>query len=236
MTRRYVFLFALCLGVLPLLLIPADEPTKSREPSQAPNMWFWNQRAYPHGEIKQESFRLAIDQAAAKKKEARQLRASGGKNLVRDTAWEERGPVNIGGRVTDLSVHPTDANTAYAAMATGGVFKTVNGGVDWVPLFDDEASLTTGAVAIDPGNPETVWVGTGEANAGSYSFFGLGIYRSDDGGDTWQNKGLEEGRYIARICVDPTDSDKVFTAVTGKLFGTGPNRGVHRTSNGGHSW
>jgi len=237
MTRRVLSLFALVALIAPVLLLaPANEPTKGREPSMAPNMWFFNQRAYPHGEIKQESFRLAIDQAMEKKKEARQLRASGDKNLHRDTVWDERGPVNIGGRVTDLSVHPTDANTAYAAMASGGVFKTTNGGVDWAPVFDDEAAISCGAVTVDPSHPETVWVGTGEANAGSYSFFGLGIYRSDDGGTSWQNKGLADGRYIARIAVDPTDSDKVFTAVTGKLFGTGPNRGVYRTSDGGDNW
>jgi len=237
MTRRVLSLFAVAIFFLsPLLLDPTPEPTMSREPSQAPNMWFWNQRAYPHGEIKQESFKLAIDQAAAKKAEARSLRASGDKNMLSTGDWQERGPVNIGGRVTDLAVHPTDANTAYAAMASGGIFKTVNGGIDWVPQFENEAALSCGAVAVDPSNPETVWVGTGEANAGSYSFFGLGIYRSDDGGSTWQNKGLAAGRYIARIVVDPTDGDHVFTAVTGKLFGTGPDRGVYRTFDGGDSW
>jgi photosystem II stability/assembly factor-like uncharacterized protein len=237
MTRRILSFLAVALFFLsPLMVDLTLESTPGREPSQAPNMWFWNQRAYPHGEIKQESFKLAIDQAAAKKAEARSLLAGGDKNLMLSTGWQARGPVNIGGRVTDLAVHPTDANTAYAAMASGGVFKTVNGGVDWEPQFEYEAALSCGAVAIDPSNPETVWVGTGEANAGSYSFFGLGIYRSDDGGTTWQNKGLAEGRYIARIAVDPTDGDHVFAAVTGKLFGTGSDRGVYRTLDGGENW
>ncbi len=237
MTRRVLPLLAVAIFFLsPLLLDRSPAPSKGREPSMAPNMWFFNQRAYPHGEIKQESFKLAIDQAAEKKAEARARRASGQKNMPLTANWQQRGPVNIGGRVTDLAVHPTDANTAYAAMASGGVFKTTNGGLDWVPKFDDEASLTCGAIAIDPSDPETVWVGTGEANAGSYSFFGLGIYRSDDGGSSWQNKGLAEGRYISRIAVDPRDSDHVFASVTGKLFGTGPNRGVFRTSDGGNSW
>ncbi len=237
MTRPILSLLALAALFIPaLLLVPSNEPTKSREPSMAPNMWFFNQRAYPHGEIKQESFRLALDQAMDKKKEAREKRASGQKDLYRDSNWDERGPVNIGGRVTDLAVHPTDASTAYATMASGGVFKTTNGGVDWLPIFDDEAAISCGAVAVDPGNPETVWVGTGEANAGSFSFFGLGIYRSDDGGASWQNKGLADGRYIARIAVDPGNSDRVFTAVTGKLFGTGSDRGVYRTVDGGNNW
>jgi photosystem II stability/assembly factor-like uncharacterized protein len=237
MTRRACSLIAVALFFLsPLLLDLSPESGPGREPSLAPNMWFWNQRAYPHGDIKQESYKLAIDQALAKKAEARRLRDGSTKNLLLAVEWEERGPVNFGGRVTDLAVHPTDASTAYAAMASGGVFKTINGGIDWVPCFDDQAVLSCGAVAVDPGQPETVWVGTGEANAGSYSFFGLGIYRSDDGGSTWQNKGLAEGRYIARIAVDPTDGDRVFAAVTGKLFGTGPNRGVFRTLDGGDSW
>jgi len=237
MTRRVLSLFALVALIVPIFLLnSSNETEKGREPSMAPNMWFFNQRAYPHGEIKQESFRLAIDQAMEKKEEARIKRASGEKSYLRNAAWEERGPVNIGGRVTDLAVHPTDSGIAYAAMASGGVFKTTNGGVDWNPIFDNEAAISCGAVAVDPGHPETVWVGTGEANAGSYSFFGLGIYKSDNGGLSWQNKGLAEGRYIARIAVDPTDSDKVFAAVTGKLFGSGPDRGVYRTTNGGDNW
>ena len=238
MFRRYLPLLAVMVAALPLLISNSHTPThkKGHEPGLAPSQWFWNQRAYPHGEIRQEDVRVALEQARELKTEARNRRQMGIKSITSELDWEARGPVNIGGRVTDIAVHPTNADEAYAAMATGGVFKTVNGGVDWEPIFDDQAVLTVGSVAIDPLNPQTVWVGTGEANANSYSFFGMGIYRSDDGGHSWQNKGLAEGRYIARVCPDHNYPGRVFAAVTGKLFGTGPNRGVYRTTDGGDTW
>lgn len=238
MIRRILPPFAILAMALFTFLPDGSPPTHKigHEPGLKPSQWFWNQRAYPHGQIKQESLTKALADAQEMKHEARLQRSADDKSALRDASWEPRGPVNIGGRVTDISVHPTDPDIAYAAMASGGVFKTVNGGEDWTPIFDDQAAISVGAVAVDQGNPERIWVGTGEANASSYSFFGVGIYRSDDAGQSWQNKGLAEGRYIARICPDPNNTDRVFTAVTGKLFGTGPNRGVYRTNDGGDSW
>ncbi len=238
MIRRILPFAAVLVAAFALFLITVDKPVEKEghEPGLEPNQWFFNQRAYPHGEIKQESVALALEQAQEMKREARAHRQMSSDKSALSQTWEARGPVNIGGRVTDIAVHPTDASIAYAGMATGGVFKTVNGGVDWAPIFDDQAALSVGSVAIDPLNPQTVWVGTGEANANSYSFFGNGIYRSDDGGLTWQNKGLAEGRYIARVCPDYSQPGRVFAAVTGKLFGTGPNRGVYRTTDGGDTW
>jgi len=239
MLRRAVPLFALLLILPAILLFEREKPVEAtaigHEPGLLPNQWFWNQRAYPHNEIRQESLRLAIDQAQQKRAAAKAMRATDKSGLL-DSPWELRGPTNVGARVTDLAVHPSNSSIVYAAMASGGVFKTTNGGTNWNPLFDDQAVLSCGAVALDPQNPERVWLGTGEANASSYSFFGMGIYLSEDGGQTWQNKGLSEGRYIARVVVDPTDGERVFAAVTGKLFGTGANRGVYRTVDGGDEW
>ncbi len=235
---RLLPLLAVLVAALPLLvsMIDTATPEKGHEPGLAPNQWFWTQRAYPYGDIRQEDVRVPLEQAREMKTQARQQRRLALKSLTSALDWEARGPVNIGGRVTDIAVHPTNADVAYAAIATGGVFKTEDGGVNWTPIFDDQAVLTVGSVAIDPLNPQTVWVGTGEANASSYSFFGMGIYRSDDGGQTWQNKGLAEGRYIARVCPDHSTPGRVFAAVTGKLFGTGPHRGVYRTTDGGQTW
>jgi len=216
-----------------------DEP-ETEEAETRPGDWYWRQRAYPHGDVSAAGYRLSLAQAETKLEQARlqrlRNRAAGSKDALLDNEWQLRGPTNIGGRVTDLAVHPTDPDIAYAAMASGGVFKTVDGGTHWTALFDDQPVLSIGAVALDPQNPETVYVGTGEANAASYSFFGVGLFVSYNGGDTWFFLGLEDSRYIARIVVDPTDSDRLFVAATGKLFGTNPERGVYRTTNGGLTW
>ncbi len=213
-----------------------ESDTPDHEPKARPSEWFWRQRAYPHGDIKLEAVKLVLAEAAAKEAEAQLLRAAGDKSSLLTETWEQRGPTNVGARVADLAIHPTNPDIIYAGIATGGVFKSIDGGTSWTPIFDDQAVLTVGAVALDPQNPETVYVGTGEANAISYSFFGVGMFKSTDGGGTWQPSGLDETRYIARIVVDPTDSDRLYVAATGKLFGTGPHRGVFRSLDGGGSW
>ncbi|MCK4303926.1 MAG: hypothetical protein KAY24_06785 [Candidatus Eisenbacteria sp.] len=197
-----------------------------RDPSARPNEWFWRQRAWPHGDIKQEAYKLVLEQVRRKEQEGFGLRAS----------WTYAGAGNIGARVTDLAVHPSDHDIVYAAMASGGVFRSVDGGESWTPLFDDQAVLPVGAIALDPQDPDVVYVGTGEANAGSFSFFGLGVFKSSDAGLSWRSVGLEESRYIGRIVVDPTDGQRVYVAATGKLFGTNPERGVYRSLDAGETW
>jgi photosystem II stability/assembly factor-like uncharacterized protein len=242
MLRRVLSLTA-ALSILALaiaLLLPSSPAPRQGatfvKPEGRPSDWFWNQRAFPHGDIDPAGYRLALSQAEAKSKEADQLRLSGQKNALLTADWQQAGPDNIGGRVTDLAVHPTDANVCYAAMATGGVFKTIDGGTTWTPIFDRGDVITVGDVTLDPQQPETIYVGTGEANANSYSFFGNGLYRSTDGGASWVHLGLAETLYIPRVVVDPTDSQKLFVAATGRLFGTDANRGVYRSLDGGANW
>ncbi len=231
------------LAMLPAASMDADatpplehEEAEGEEPNARPNEWFWRQRAYPHGDIKANALRTMLADAEALDQLQALRRDAGDKSLLLDGVWEQRGPTNIGARITDLAVHPTDANIAYAATASGGVLRTSDGGVTWEPLFDAQAVLPVGAVALDPQNPDVIYAGTGEANANSYSFFGLGLYRSPDAGATWQNIGLADTRYIARIRVHPTDANRIYVAATGKLFGTGPNRGIYRTNDGGTTW
>ncbi len=150
--------------------------------------------------------------------------------------WRCIGPANMGGRLTDLAVHPTRHSTWYVASATGGLFKTTSNGTTFAPVFEHEGSSSVGAVAIAPSAPETVWVGTGEANARNSVSWGNGVYRSDDGGKTWAHQGLELTRHIGGIAIHPTEPSTVYVAAMGSTWGPNPERGLYRTLDGGESW
>ncbi len=150
--------------------------------------------------------------------------------------WRDVGPVVQGGRVVDIEVMPGQPYTFYAAYASGGLWKTTNNGVTFKPLFDDMPSMIMGDIAIDPNQPETVWVGTGEPNSSRSSYGGLGIYRSNDGGGSWQHMGLAETDRISRVLVDPRNSDRILVAALGKLYTSGGQRGVFISNDGGQSW
>jgi photosystem II stability/assembly factor-like uncharacterized protein len=203
---------------------------KPYEPGMFPNEWGYIQRAYPYDRLDFDQLKDAIVQARAMRLAARKTFST----LSAD--WVEEGPTNIGARVTDLAIHPTNPDIVYAAHASSGVFKTVDGGATWYPITDDLPVLTIGAIALDPENQDVVYVGTGEANANSYSFFGMGMFKSTDAGATWNYIGLEETRYIARIVVDPLNTERIWVAATGALFGTNPERGVYRSEDAGETW
>ena len=146
------------------------------------------------------------------------------------------GPGMISGRISSIAVHPRDKSTWYIAAASGGVWKTVNAGMSWTPLFDDQASYSIGTVVIDPKNPNVIWVGTGENNSQRSVSYGDGIYRSDDGGKSWKNMGLKSSEHIARILIDPKDSNVLYVASQGPLWGPGGDRGLFKTTDGGKTW
>jgi photosystem II stability/assembly factor-like uncharacterized protein len=126
--------------------------------------------------------------------------------------------------------------TVYVGSASGGVWKSLNGGTTYKPVFDKEAVQSIGAITIDPKNPKTVWVGTGESWMRNSVSVGGGVYRSDDGGNNWTNLGLKDSEHIAKILVDPNDSSTVYVCATGKLWSDSDERGVYRTSDGGKTW
>jgi photosystem II stability/assembly factor-like uncharacterized protein len=146
------------------------------------------------------------------------------------------GPATHSGRVGAIAVHPRSKSTWYIAAASGGVWKTMNAGTSWTPVFDNEASYSIGALAIDPKNPNVVWVGTGENNSQRSVAYGDGVYRSDDGGKSWKNMGLKASEHIGRILVDPRDSSTVYVAAQGPLWGPGGDRGLFKTTDGGKTW
>ncbi|MDG1571270.1 glycosyl hydrolase [Robiginitalea sp. M366] len=151
-------------------------------------------------------------------------------------AFRNIGPAFLSGRIADIAIHPEDENTWYVAVGSGGVWKTENAGTTWTPLFDKEASYSTGCITLDPGNPNTVWVGTGENVGGRHVAYGDGVYRSKDGGKSWQNMGLKASEHISKILVHPDNPDVVWVAAQGPLWSKGGERGVYKTTDGGTTW
>ncbi|MDZ7739751.1 MAG: hypothetical protein U5K32_11935 [Bacteroidales bacterium] len=146
------------------------------------------------------------------------------------------GPTRQGGRYVDFAVVDKNPTTFYAALATGGLWKTEDNGITFEVLFEDAGAISIGDIALDQNNPDIVWVGTGEANNSRTAYYGDGIYRSDDGGETWKNMGLPESGHIGRIIIHPGNSDIVWVAALGHLYSENEERGVYKTTNGGKSW
>ena len=153
-----------------------------------------------------------------------------------DLQFRSIGPAFMAGRIADIAINPNDESEWYVAVGSGGVWKTHNNGVTWKPIFDDQSSYSTGCVTIDPNNPNVVWVGTGENVGGRHVGYGDGIYRSGDGGKTWQNLGLRESEHVSKIIVHPENPDKVYVAAQGPLWDKGGQRGFYKTEDGGETW
>ena len=151
-------------------------------------------------------------------------------------AFRSIGPAITSGRVIDIDVNPQDPTEYYVASAHGSLWKTTNGGVTFFPVFDGQSSYSMGAVTLDPSNPHVVWVGTGENNAHSYVIPGDGVYKSEDGGKSWVNKGLKESQQIGEIIVHPSNPNTVWVAAYGPHRQSGGDRGVFKTTDGGETW
>ena len=146
------------------------------------------------------------------------------------------GPAVASGRVVGFAVHPQNRAHYYVAVASGGVWKTENAGITWSPIFDNEGSYSIGTVVLDPKNPNVVWVGTGENNSQRSVGYGDGVYRSEDGGKSWKNLGLKNSEHIGKIVIDPRDSNIVYVAAQGPLWGPGGDRGLYKTTDRGKTW
>lgn len=146
------------------------------------------------------------------------------------------GPAFTSGRVIGFAVDPKEHSHYFVASASGGVWKTENGGITFRPVFDGEGSYSIGYITLDPKNPLTVWVGTGENNSQRSVSYGDGVYRSDDGGKTWKNVGLKKSDHIGRIALDPRDANTVYVAAQGPLWGAGGDRGLFKTTDNGKTW
>jgi len=182
---------------------------------------------------------LGVTAAAAQgkargKEEANDSRWSAG--TFSGLKWRALGPALMSGRIGDIAVNPRDKAHWYVAVASGNLWETRNGGVTFKPIFDDQGSYSLGCVAIDPTQPQVVWLGTGENNSQRSVSYGDGVYKSRDGGRSWQHMGLKESMHIGEIVIHPRDGDIVYVAAMGPLWGPGGDRGLYKTTDGGATW
>lgn len=150
--------------------------------------------------------------------------------------WEEQGPGNIGARINTIAAHPTNSNEMMLGFASGGVFKTTDNGENWAPMFDEQVDLNIGDITYDPNDGNTVYVGTGDPNISGFPKLGSGIFKSEDGGQTWAYKGLREANIISKVHVAPTDSDIIYVSSMGIPFKKTTDRGVYKSTDGGDNW
>lgn len=229
LARRLV-LAALVLAAVAALagaLLPrAEAPSLVRDAAKAmPSDWFLAQRMLPDGSVPSERVEAAREQRLFEQA----LMTSAGVD------WECVGPYNIGGRITSLAALPGGA-TVYVGSANGGVFKSTDFGIHFAPLTDATPIVSVGAIALDPLDSQTLYVGTGESNGSVDSYDGNGLWRSRDGGASWVPLGLEATARIGEVAVDPQDPQHLLVAAMGRQFSTGPDRGLYRSTNGGATW
>src|SRR5262245_19944311 len=155
---------------------------------------------------------------------------------VKALKWRSIGPAGMGGRITGISVYEADPSTWWIATASGGLVKTTNNGVTFEHQFDQEATVSIGAVAVAPSNKDVVWVGTGEGNPRNSVSYGDGGYKSTDGGKCWKRMGLEKSFQIGAIAVHPKNPDVVYVGALGRLYGPNEERGLFKTTDGGKTW
>src|SRR5215207_1010244 len=150
--------------------------------------------------------------------------------------WRNIGPANMSGRVTDIEVDPSNRKIWYVATAAGGIWKSINAGTTFFPLFDREKVISLGDIAIAPSNPRVVYAGTGEEDSRNSISPGGGVYKSIDGGRTWAMVGLEKTEAIGRVIVHPTDENTVWVAALGHIWNANAERGLYKTTDGGKTW
>src|SRR5256886_1109284 len=181
-------------------------------------------------------FALAVSLHAQPTDDAKEKESKYGEKTFAGLELRELGPALTSGRIIDLAVDPRDARIWYVATAGGGVWKTINAGTSFAPIFADQKSFSIGCVTIDPHDSLVVWVGSGENNSQRSVSMGDGVYKSIDGGKSWKNVGLEKSEHISKIVVDPRDSNVVYVAAQGPLWAPGGDRGLYKTTDGGKTW
>ena len=174
--------------------------------------------------------------AAKKKKKEEKPKTAVEKTSFSGLKWRNIGPAFTSGRISDFAVNPKNPSEYYVAVSSGNIWKTVNNGTTWKPVFEKYGAYSIGSLAMDPNNSNVVWAGTGENNHQRALGYGNGIFKTIDGGKSWKNMGLKESRQIGMIAIDPRDSDVVYVAAEGSAWGPGGDRGLYKTTDGGKNW
>ncbi|MEM7103156.1 MAG: T9SS type A sorting domain-containing protein [Bacteroidota bacterium] len=228
----------LILATTAFFLIPSEKPILPEIPENGrvnekhePSEEFFLQRAYPNATFDYIAYEKALRQAKANAALKDDMTFPGF-----DNEWRVEGPGNIGARINTVVVHPSDENIIYAGFSDGGVFKTTDGGNNWTPIFDDQVFLVTGDIALDPINPDIVYIGTGDPNISGYPSIGDGLYKSVDGGATWTHLGLTDQRIISKVVPHPTDQNTLYVSTMGLPFERNNDRGLYKTVDGGDNW
>lgn len=236
MKSNFILLSVTALLVGSMAFLDFDQtitsPLAEEEKETAVDEWLYMQKAFPYDGPDKAAQKAAVQHMLAGRK------AQANARLTSDDEWQHIGPFNIGGRVRDIACPYGNDNTIYVGAASGGVLKSTDGGSTWRTIFDTEATLSVGDIAIDPVDTNKIYVGTGEPGngVGSVTYDGNGIYRSLDGGENWTNIGLTNGGNTGRIAINPQNTNIIFAAMLGDLFENTPDRGIYRTTDGGTSW
>ena len=233
MRRSRILLVLVLAALLPLLATRAEEDKPPHPEKETPR---GKQRSAEQAEASRQERQRKEQGKKEKGKKEEKPATKWSAGTFAGLTLREIGPALTSGRIVDLAVDPTHRATWYVAAASGGVWKTVNAGATWTPVFEKEGSFSIGCLALDPKDPRVVWVGTGENNSQRSVSYGDGVYKSVDGGKTWKNVGLKDSMHIGRIAVDPRDSDVVYVAAFGPLWSSGGDRGLYKTTDGGQTW
>ena len=204
--------------------------SKKEAKSLEPNDHWYEMRSYPNG-FNEALYLKKMDEQKTAITLNMQNRA-----VDLTMQWFQEGPGNIGGKFNVLEKSPADDNVIYAGATNGGIFKTINGGSTWNPIFDDMSYLAIGSISIDPTDENTIYVGTGDKNFGGGSHIGNGVYKSLDAGSTWNQIGLEQTGIITELVVDPVNSNNIYAATLGNPYEKTNNRGVYKSIDGGLNW
>ena len=226
--RHFLIIFMLCVGILtiPKFFIKDTEHTE-HEDHEAPFEHFAFMRSFPDASLDMAAYNQMLNNATFDFSQAK---------TSSTLSWQQEGPTNIGGRITCLKIHPTNQNIIFAGCPGGGLFKTVDAGVNWTPVFDAQPFLSISCITFDPTNPSIMYVGTGDPDIPFTSFIGNGVYKSTDGGISWTNIGLNQQGIITQILINPSNTNMIYASAMGTPMVRDFNRGIYKTSNGGTSW
>ena len=226
--RHFLIIFILCVGIvnIPKLFIK-DTKHQEHEDHEAPFEHFALIRSFPDASLDMAAYNQMLNNA---KFDFSQAKSSS------TLSWQQEGPTNIGGRITCLKIHPTNQNIIFAGCPGGGLFKTTNAGATWIPVFDDQTFLSISCITFDPTNPSIMYVGTGDPDIPFTSLIGNGVYKSTDGGISWNNIGLNQQGIITQILVNPLNTNMIYASAMGTPMVRDFNRGIYKTNNGGSSW